>query len=229
MLFSLNLTSCIPTLVKVNANTYRFQPIDKNKSFCVFRLRNTNTDIALEEDLARKVEKLLKAKGFQVVNDCKEADYIVAFQFGIDANKINYTLYIPQIVQKSESGYLSGNSYNYYLGNTDYNGNYYTTKQELVYLPVNTTETIYTRSISVFVIDANSSKRNGKIELVWQGNFASSGKSGDFRRVADYILVAVNKLFGKDTHGIVNLEVWEDEQEYQQLKKILYEDTKKMP
>jgi len=213
-------------LVKVNANAYRFQPIDKNKNFCVFRLRNANTNIALEEDLARKIEKLLESKGFRVVNDCEKADYIVAFQFGIDSSKIDYTFYIPQVVQKSESGYFSGNSYNYYLGNTDYDGNYYATKQEVVYLPVTTTETIYTRVISVFIVDTNLSKKNGRIELAWQGNFVSSGESGDFRRIADYILVAVNKLFGKDTHGIVSLEIWEDDQEYQQLKKILYGNSK---
>lgn len=218
---TLLLTSSCSTLVNVRANTYKLEPIKEHQVFCI--IKDLNQDPALEEELSRKLKKLLQNKGFTVIDNCQFADYAIAFQFSMSSRQTIDTFYLPQQYYETENGYFSGSGNNYYYGNTNFSGSYTSIKQKTVYLPITITGTDYIRKLTLFVIDANSSRKARKIKIAWEGNFISVGSSSDFRTIANYILVAINKLFGKDTKGTVTLIIDSGSKEYKNLMKILEE------
>ena len=204
--------SCGP-VIKVNANAYKLGNTDyiNSKSICVF---TPNKDRALSEDLKKKIIKILIHKGFIVKNDCKDADYILVFDFTIKSEKYSYSFYFP--IQNTQ------NIYGYYYGSST--GSFYAEVQDTKYIPIRGYKTIYHRALLFMLFNKYEVQQNPKdIKPIWQLEIISSGSGNDLRFLSDFLLIPFYKYFLKDTHKRIELKLTEWNKDYKELRKILYE------
>lgn len=183
--------------VESHVTTY----LSPNLTFPSSRESNTMAVIAkttpeeplLENEVARKVEILLRQQGYET-QALGEASYVLLVYFAIDAGNTvsgNYTAYVP-----------GGTAYtNIYTGN----GRWAVATTQL---PGRTEQrsysyTFYTRYLGATLYDhkmfAACAGDRKDAAVVWRGITTSAGKSSDLRSVIDYLLVATLKHFGADT------------------------------
>ncbi len=215
--FSLLSFSCY-YVVKIDS--LKKADIDKHKKICLFVPKN---DLLLyNEDLERKLLKLLKHKGF-IVSDCKNVSYMLISTFKAKKSSYTYTTYIPFFEHKSIQFSFGGYLYNSYNYTNSYNVYGYSTGSEtsVKYKPLVKTETIFHRGISLLMIDLEKSRAKNKIVPIWMCNVISSGYSNDFRKVINFMLVPINEYFLKDTNGQKVYELSEYNSSFRELQKIL--------
>ena len=155
--------------------------------------KTTPDEPLLEREVGRKIEALLRQRGY-AIKPVGEANHVLVAYFAID------------------SGNTVSRTYNAYVpGGTAYTNVYTSTGQwatATTQLPGRTEQrsrsyTFFTRYLGTtlydhkrFVASTAEKKDDG---VIWRATTTSSGRSSDLRSVIDYPLVATFEHFGADT------------------------------
>jgi hypothetical protein len=147
----------------------------------------------LEQEVARKIEILLRERGY-TTRPVGEARYVLFAYFAIDSGQT-----------------VSGTQNVYIPGGTAYTNVYTSSGQwatATTRLPGHTEQrsysyTYFSRYLGATLYDHQrfiaASDKDKDEAVVWRGITTSTGNSSDLRSVIDYLLVATFKHFGADT------------------------------
>lgn len=147
----------------------------------------------LEREVARKVETLLRQRGY-IVKPVGEASHVLFTFFTIDSGNT-----------------VSGTRNVYVPGGTAYTNVYTSTGQwatATTRLPGRTEQrsysyTFFTRYLGMTLYDHNrfiaSTAEHKDDAVVWRATTVSAGSSSDLRSIIDYLLVSTFEHFGADT------------------------------
>lgn len=158
------------------------------------------------KELKKKLQILLQANGFNVINSeaqANESDYFVVFTYGSEQE--TKTLQVAK--------YVSGPS-EVTTGLSDLFGNYTQTKTttgNYVYVPEE--HTYFTKSLTCYVFTANNLenyKQNGKAEYIWKGQTYIVNENADLRPYLDFLLVQLMNVFGKNTMAKITTTMKKD-------------------
>lgn len=212
------LPSCFRQPIRIKANAIADKEIIpygiscKNSLFiCGTSLVNgveTKNELEIKE-LKRKLSYMLEKRGYRIVNSCEAASYCLMFNYGMtsETQTFNVLKYIP-----GQKVVASGTIYG------KYGGGYEEQIESLgswTYMPEQ--HTFYTKFIVLNVHDSKRSlnllKRSGmqSSSMIWNGNVYQIDECGDFRKYLDPLVVTLCNLFGRDTHGIIDIAVNEDD------------------
>ncbi len=150
-------------------------------------------EVLLEAEVKRKIERLVRGRGFEVAG-VDEADYILSAFFAIDAGntKAGATPVYQGGGVSTTRVYTSTGQWA--TGTTFHPG---TTS----YVPYSYTQ--FTRFLGISVYEKQrwvaSTKEDLSDAIVWRATTTSGGSSSDLRSVIDYLLVETFDYFGQDT------------------------------
>jgi hypothetical protein len=154
----------------------------------------------LEQEVARKIEKLMAQRGFQIV-PIEDANYAIAFKYGV-GQAPNRAGALP-VYQPGTTTTV----------NTIGAGGIATSTVQLpgttTYIPFSVPQ--HARSLSVRMVDARRLKDTKDAPVIWAADTASSGSNSDLREVMNYLLIATFQHFGEDTGKAVVQMLSEDD------------------
>ena len=133
----------------------------------------------LEKEVRMKIEKLLTQKGYSIGTD--KANYYLLFDYGIDSGR-TVTDFIPIYHPSAYSEYRFSRVHMHA----------YTS-----YVPYSAV--VYTRWLTLKLIDGKAYGILQKAEPLWIGEVTSAGASPDLREIINYMLIAAFEHFGEDT------------------------------
>jgi len=152
-----------------------------------------------DREIRGKIEKLLVRHGFRVGSQ-EGANYFVAFSYAINpglrlGTTTSYSPPQTQIVPVPDGK----------------GGTTFTT----VMTPGSTSTTptfteVFTKHLTLKVIDGGSLRGGKKEKVVWVGDTLSTDASSDLRSDIDYLLVATFGYFGKDTGQQIDVRMGKD-------------------
>lgn len=177
----LGATSCATYRIDVTGYLDPARPPSLVPGKTIFVVQSPEADNPLlEREVASKIAKLLKEKGYPL-SPAEDADFHLVFRYGIGRGPL-HTGFIPRPQDIR--------AYDPYSKTWYYETVYRYEPYSIQYL---------TRSLSIRVIDAHKLRESGQTEVVWAGDTVSEGESRDLRSVIDYLLVTTFDYFGKDT------------------------------
>ncbi len=170
----------------------RFPTADSTTKMAVV----TGTDAdepLLEAEVKRKIERLVRGRGFETTN-VDEADYVLSAFFAIDTGN-NATGARPVYQGGGTSrSYIYTSRGQWATATTHHPG---TTS----YVPYS--YTYFTRFLGVSLYEKGrwlaSEEEDLADAIVWRATTTSAGSSSDLRSVVDYLLVTTFDHFGEDT------------------------------
>ena len=172
----------------------------------------------LEAEVRRKIEWLLRQRGFEV-GPLEESDYLLTAFFAIDSGKTAieaYPVYEPGRTITSHYRTCRGRwvtRTTFLPGSTTYEPYRYT---------------YFTRHLALTVYERQRWEEAGERDLaevtVWRARAISRGPSADLRRIIDYLLVAAFEYFGEDTGRQVRETLRDGDQRAKTLRESYRED-----
>jgi hypothetical protein len=142
----------------------------------------------LEQEVARKIERLMAQRGFQIV-PMEDASYAIAFKYGI-GQAPNRTGALP-VYQPGATTTVNT------IGAAGIATSTVQLPGTTTYIPFSVSQ--HARSLSVRMVDARKLKDTTEAPVIWAADTASSGSNSDIREVMNYLLVATFQHFGEDT------------------------------
>lgn len=194
----LALSGCVG-LVETKVDAYSSIPDDLSTKTVFISAYNKSDAQSLEwRTNAQILKNVIEEKGFSVVPTRQHARLVAYFGFAVDNGERVTTNY--SIPNWGVTGYSGANTYGTIYGNT-YSANTTLTPTYGVtgYTRGTRTDTIFTRSASLEMIDTQTKKK------VFEGTAISSGSCNSFAPVASSIIKAVLSNFPKGKNGRVNL------------------------
>ncbi len=191
---------------RIQSNVSAFSamgPEDAGKAIFIAPYDQENINSLEWQSYAQIMVGKLQEKGFNVVDDPKEADLVAFFGYAIDNGEQVTTAYsIPQWGITGYSGAYTTGTYNSYGSYGNYSSTTTLTPQYGVtgYTTGTTVSTVYTRSLSIDIIDAKNNDKK------WEMQLASSGSCGRFTVVAPAFFEAAFQSFPTGSGGIVTLD-----------------------
>ncbi len=191
------LSGCARTRYHVGVTTYLshdlpFPPTSSSTKIAVVTASDPQ-EVLLEAEVKRKIERLVRARGFDTAG-VDEADYILSAFFAIDAGNAK-TGATPVYqgggvsttrIYTSTGQWATGTTY--HPGTTSY-------------VPYSYTQ--FTRFLGISVYEKQrwlaSTEEDLSDAIVWRAATTSGGSSSDLRSVIDYLLVETFDYFGQDT------------------------------
>ncbi len=156
--------------------------------FSVFVVNNENADNPLlEREIAAKIARLLKEKGYRLAS-AEEGDFYVVFRYGIDRGPLEITSWEKHDRVDTYDPYTKMRSTKHVVTDSGVLSHQF-----------------YTRSLCIRVVDAQVLRKSGKTKVIWAGDTVSEGTSTDLRKVINYLLVATFDYFGRDTGKAVKV------------------------
>ena len=134
-----------------------------------------------EDEIAKKIETALQVKGYYLVTNLAEADYLLLFSYGIDQGSTH----------SQTHSYSTGGGYelNIFTGQLE--------KAAPTTHVGSTVQTTFTRQLQLSLYDAKEISE--KTKPMWIGEVYSKGNSSDLRNVIDYLILGAFEHFGEDT------------------------------
>ena len=224
LIISFYIVGCSPKYsVLVDSRTSQEYEINKNnndKYKILFDYEKNKTDFDYEL-VYNNILNLFKNNGYNTVDDIYNADYVVFINFKVNGphtSTINHSTPI--------TGQVGVNTHTMYTyspyGMTPYT---YTTPKygTIGYNNYQTTETYYTHLLS---LDAYSfSKKELKLDKkIWQIILVTSNESNDFRQNLPALLLVLEKYIMTDTHGNLDIELYEKKGKLVEKKDLLKVD-----
>lgn len=210
------LSSCATTQqFMVGVNSFSRTSNCAPKTFIIMP-GNKNTDVNdLEfQEYCIYVERALINNGLTKENDGNEADIIVFLAYGIgEPEEHGYTYSIPVFGQ---TGVSSSNT----TGNIIAFGNTGMYSAKTTYTPQygitgfrtgQGSYTTFSRYIYLSAYDLVGYRSSKKAIIVWDTRIASIGSSGDLRRVFPVMIAASIDYIGKNTKGIKEITLTEED------------------
>lgn len=169
-----------------------FPPVDPSTRIAIVTESDPDEPL-LEAEVKRKIEALVRGRGFEVA-DRDDASHILAAFFAIDAGNTGSgvaSVYQPGGTSRS---FVYTNTGRWATATTHHPG---TTS----YVPYS--YTYFTRFLGVSLYERErwlaSEDDDLADAIVWRATTTSAGSSSDLRRVVDYLLVTTFEHFGEDT------------------------------
>lgn len=189
------LTGC--TRYRVGVTTYLshdlpFPPASSSTKFAVVTESDPDEPL-LEAEVKRKIEELVRERGFEVA-ERDDATHILAAFFAIDTG--NTATGARPVYQGggTSTSYVYTNTGQWATATTHHPG---TTS----YVPYS--YTYFTRFLGISVYEKQrwlaSTEEDLSDAIVWRATTTSVGSSSDLRGVVDYLLVTTFDHFGEDT------------------------------
>jgi hypothetical protein len=152
-----------------------------------------------DQEVRGKIETLLVKHGYRIAAQ-DQADYLLAFSYDISSGmRIGMTTaYGPPQTQVTSAPDGKGGR----IFST------VTTPGAASVMPTFTE--MFTRRLTLKVIDSHSVRMNQPEKVVWIGETLSAEPSSDLRHDIDYLLAAAFAYFGRDTGKQVNVRVGAD-------------------
>ncbi|KAB0669031.1 DUF4136 domain-containing protein [Oryzomonas sagensis] len=185
LLAALFLAGCAP--LSVETKTTAFYTPD-------FKIRGSISVVAAEAavnsslEFARykmQFEEKLASKGYSIASNPAEAQYIAFVSYGIDTGK-NANVSTPIFGQTG-----GGTSYSYgSVGGTSFTGTSYSMPTYGIVGSMNSSETVYTRSIALDIVDAASLKAGHAVK-VYEARAKSNGMCSVIAGVFEEMLEAL--------------------------------------
>ncbi len=163
------------------------------------------------------IDRAMASKGFVKVDEADGADIAVLLSYAVTEPK-EY-LYSYSVPHFGQTGVSSSTTY----GNIQSFGNYGTYSGTTTYQPTYGitgysshvgTYVTYTRGLSLVACDLDAFKDEQKVREVWRVLAASTGSSGDLRRVFPILVAAARPYLGGNTDKkSVTVKLKEDDEE----------------
>ena len=200
---ALSLSACM-NVVESQVDAYSSIPVDfEPKTVFIAPYKGVSSNSLEWQTNARILAQSLSTKGFSVVGRKREARLTAYFGFGIDRGEMVRTAY--SIPQWGVTGYSGANTYGSVYGNS------FTATTTLTptygvtgYSTGTRTDVVYTRSVSIDMIDNSNGKQ------VFQAKAISRGSCNSFAPVAAPIIDAVLSNFPQGKTGKVSLPMKND-------------------
>lgn len=220
------LSSCLYN-VHVTSNTFA----DEKSIPCGFRYGSTffiksakKDDPLFSKEVAYKIENIIKSLGYNVVQDVKQADYCLVFNFEMLSTKQTKDVlkYEPgetiitqgRVSKHNHSCHSCCNHESVaYTEETSTPGQFYYVKQDYM---------AYQKELFIEVYDANLYKETKKQEQLWKGYSSNCNEDHDLRVAIDYLLISAFKNFGRNTRRNVYMSLSEKEIKAEKLRLGLY-------
>lgn len=170
----------------------------KNKKFVIaggkYLINNTEQVNSLfSVELEKKLNLALSNEGYfltPLAEATDETDYIIAYKYGIRARK--EVAYEPQPVYGSLLASSTSAIYN-----------------TVTYVPVE--RTYYTKFLEIIVGDLKQYIATGKVTTpIWQAEAWIVDECNDLRTNLDFIIIQLTKMFGQDSAGTINSDLFDD-------------------
>ncbi|MBI4824919.1 MAG: hypothetical protein HY807_00650 [Nitrospirae bacterium] len=142
----------------------------KGKRVLVYTKKETG-NLILEVETAEKIKKALSAHGYISVDNLKDADYILLFEYSIDNGKA---------ISSIESGYILNPVTKHFEKSRSTN-----------------TDIEYTKQLTLRLFSAE--KLSDTSQPVWTGKAYNHDAGSNLRRTIDYLVVAAFEHFGEET------------------------------
>lgn len=154
----------------------------------------------LDKEIARKIESMLKLKGY-AVSQFDSPVYYVLHGYGIGPERT---------ITRTMPVYQPGGTAT--VTKTGPNGTSYSTIQ----LPGSTTYVPYTTSVaekwlSLKIIDGKDYRDSGKTTDIWIGEASVTGEGMDLRDMINYLVVGIFDHFGENTGKRLAVDIKEDD------------------
>jgi len=194
----MGLGGCMTT-VETQVDAYSAIPAElEPKTVYIAPYENSDAKRLEWQTNAQKLAGVLSTKGFTTVSKRRDASLIAFFGFNVDqGERVQSTYSIPQY---GVTGYSGANTYGNVYGNS------YTATTTLTptygvtgYQTGTSTDTIFTRSMSIDMVDSKTGKQ------VFEAKAVSRGSCNSFAPIANQIIGAALSDFPKGKTGKVSL------------------------
>lgn len=201
--------------VNANVSSLASQAAQQKRSYIIVPgNKDIRPDDLQFQEYATELSRALQTQGFVPAKDVEDANAIIVLSYGIgDPQTHQYSFALPIYGQTGiASSYTSGviNSYGgaaSYSGMTTYTPTYGVTG----YMPVNREFTTYFRYVLVAAYDLGPLRDSKHLVELWQTTIASTGSSGDLRRVYPVLIAAAMPYFATDTGKQVHVRLLESD------------------
>jgi hypothetical protein len=215
-------TPCTVKISSINDGTNR----DAGTTYVI--LRSDGPEDLQFMEFASMVERALKSKNYlRIATDGdKTPDLAVFLSYKISEPQQSTSSMLVPITsyQPSETYNVDAQtSYGYGQGHTNTTGtitkagSYVTTG----YQEVTSTETFYTRQITLIAAYYKHFKATKKLTPVWQTDLISSGTTGDLRAVFPVMLAAAREQLGSNTGQQIEVDIQANDRRVSELKSTL--------
>lgn len=181
---------------------------DKGSSFYVFTKSENGSLLAKE--VTRKIERLLKDKGYQKGSRDK-ADYYLFFDYGMQ--KEERAVHNFEQVGKTIIGGF-GSSYTQH-DSAHYNDQVVATQMGYVSRNV----MFFTKTMTLKIYDAAAYRLNNQSGEVWHCDVSIDDQDGDLRTNIDFLLVTSIEYMGSNTHSTLCISVKNGNKKIKKLRK----------
>lgn len=196
------------TSYRVSVNGYLGVPgssISPGSTINVIEDKKADNTI-LENEIKRKIEKILVNSGRAMAND-DSADYYLLFSYGIsDGRNISGStpIYHPGQTAIANTSDESGSSFSMIQ-----------TPGYTTYVPYY--QTVYTTYLQLKLIDGEIYRKSLDVKTVWLGEAKNTGSNSDLREVMNYLLIPAFKYFGQNTNKAIKENIFENDKRVRDL------------
>lgn len=166
----------------------------KGKRVLVYTKKETS-NLILEIETVEKIKKALAAYGYIPADNLSNADYVLLFEYSIDAGKA---------ISSTESGYTLNPFTNRFESSHSTN-----------------TETEYTKELTLRLFSADKLSKTS--QPLWTGKAYSHDNSFNLRKAIDYLIVAAFEHFGKETGEDTMLIINSEDERIKQLNETVHQ------
>jgi hypothetical protein len=162
----------------------------------------------LDTEIRDKIEKLLLRRGYRIAEP-DQAKYLIQFSYGMNPKfqHSTTTVYGPSQTHLIEIPDSKGGTRHVNV----------TTPGDTFMVP--TVTEIFSKHLSMKVLDAGSVQGGQKKKVVWIGETAGADLSSDLRYDMDYLLTAAFACFGQDTGRQLTISIGSDNADLRELRK----------
>ncbi|MFB6318679.1 hypothetical protein [Saccharicrinis sp. FJH54] len=141
-------------------------------------------------------------KGYQMVKQIKDADYVIYFKYGIELPHFDVTE--ERLPVWAPTGEINSDG-----------------EEEMEvagYQTVHRTKINYKRYLYLTTYDINYSNLHLEPKVIWQAEIESTGETNDFRRIFPVLLAGSEKFMGRNSGQKQKVLVYEKSQRVQELR-----------
>lgn len=162
------------------------------------------------QEFSHYIHMALEARGFMHVSDVDEAEVVIFLTYGIgNPQERQYSYSVPTYGQ-------TGTSSSTKIGNTVFHWPRYGVTG---YQTQTKTHTTYFRYILLDAWGLKAYRQSEEAVQIWKTEIASTGTSGDLRRVFPILVAASTPYISQDTGQQIVVKMTEDDERVIQLKK----------
>jgi hypothetical protein len=190
--------SCASTSYNIKVNSIGNNG-EYSKNYIIIPSENVSKNELLFNEIRGYTIKILESKGYQLMDNAHEADIIILLDYKIDYRGMKKIVDSDMALINAMENYARS-----------YRG------QDALSSGTKMIEE-YSRSIDIIAFDLQLLLRTEEIKSIWHTSAVSIGSSSDLRKIVPYMLIAMKDYLGTNTKGDINLDLYEDTPEVNDL------------